>query len=269
VPNIFDGECTSVALCWRLERADGAGLTLTTFDAPLLRDGILHDPQPGMVPAAITRQLGLEPHSSEVGGTLTSDAISAQDLTLGRWDRARVGLSAADWQNNNAGTSDLFAGELGIIQSGDDEFSAELIGAAAKLDRPVCPATSRECRAELGDRQCRVDLAGRTIRADVLGVEGNALELNVALDERYLLGRLRFQTGPNCGLSTVITAVNGSTVYMRDLPRGSIEPGGEVELREGCDKSLETCAARFENAVNFRGEPHLPGNDVLTRFPGV
>jgi hypothetical protein len=40
-------------------------------------------------------------------------------------------------------------------------------------------------------------------------------------------------------------------------------------LFEGCDKQLATCAMRFENALKFRGEPFLPGNDVLTRFPGA
>jgi hypothetical protein len=40
-----------------------------------------------------------------------------------------------------------------------------------------------------------------------------------------------------------------------------------VQLREGCDHVLETCANRFANAVNFQGEPFLPGNDLLTSYP--
>ena len=35
------------------------------------------------------------------------------------------------------------------------------------------------------------------------------------------------------------------------------------------DGLLATCAGRFANAVNFRGEPHLPGMDLLTRYPGA
>ena len=42
-----------------------------------------------------------------------------------------------------------------------------------------------------------------------------------------------------------------------------------VRLIEGCDKQLATCRERFGNAVNFRGEAHLPGNDLLTRYPGA
>ena len=60
----------------------------------------------------------------------------------------------------------------------------------------------------------------------------------------------------------------GPSVTLRDPPFFAPEPGVRVRLTEGCDKSLATCAGRFANAANFRGEPHLPGNDLLTRYPG-
>lgn len=35
----------------------------------------------------------------------------------------------------------------------------------------------------------------------------------------------------------------------------------------GCDKRFETCSARFDNTLNFRGFPAIPGNDFLSRWP--
>ena len=46
---------------------------------------------------------------------------------------------------------------------------------------------------------------------------------------------------------------------------GKTRAGAEW-VREGCDRTLETCQARFGNAVNFQGEPFLPGNDQLARY---
>lgn len=266
---ITDGELTSVAMCWRLERGDGAGLALTSHDAPILSDGALHSSAPGMVPAAITRRLGLDPHSAEVAGALSSEALEPTDLALGRWDAARVLLTAVDWADQAAGAIQLFAGEIGSISASDDEFSAELRGAAARLEEPVCPATSAECRAQFGDKKCRVDLAGRTIVARIISIDGVQLAIDTAVDDRFVLGRLRYLSGANCGLASVITAAGGASVSVRDLPRAPVESGCRVELREGCDKRLETCRDRFANAVNFRGEPHLPGTDLLTRYPGA
>jgi uncharacterized phage protein (TIGR02218 family) len=267
--SIAEGELTSIALCWRMERSDGAGIALTSLDERLVVDGIEHEPAPGIAPASITRRLGLEPHSGEVAGALSADALDEQDLALGRWDGARARLTAVDWQNPDAASADLLGGELGNVSVNGDSFSADLVGAATKLDAPVCPATSPECRAHFGDKRCRVDLAGRTVTANVIASSDGEITLDRAFDERFVLGRLRYMSGGNCGLSTVIIGLAGTVVSVRDFPRAPVEIGCRVELREGCDKRFETCVHRFGNGINFRGEPHLPGNDLLTRYPGA
>jgi uncharacterized phage protein (TIGR02218 family) len=45
----------------------------------------------------------------------------------------------------------------------------------------------------------------------------------------------------------------------------TIAAGDTFTLTPGCDKSLATCRDRFANTVNFRGFPHMPGNDFLVR----
>jgi len=267
--SIVDGELTSVALCWRLERLDGAGIALTSHDQPVTSEGVRHAPTPGMTPAAVTRSLGLQPPSAETAGALSSDAIDETDLSLGRWDGTRVQLTAADWEDPASAPIQLLGGEIGAVNIDGDSFSAELRGAAAALEGPVCPATSAECRAQFGDKQCRVDLAGRTLVAHVVASDGGALTLDMGVDDRFVLGRLRYLSGANCGVTTVVLSAEGVVVEVRELPRAQVENGCRVELREGCDKRFETCVSRFANAANFRGEPHLPGNDLLTRYPGA
>jgi uncharacterized phage protein (TIGR02218 family) len=188
---------------------------------------------------------------------------------MGRWDGARVTLCAVDWQNSDAEPIELVRGELADVTAQGEAFTAELRGTAWKLNEPVCPSTSPQCRAELGDKACRVDLAGRAVRAAVATWSGAELEVGEAVDARFLFGRLRYLSGANCGTESVILGIVGSTVRVRDLPRADVEAGTVIELREGCDKRLETCATRFGNAANFRGEPHLPGMDLLTRYPGA
>jgi uncharacterized phage protein (TIGR02218 family) len=266
---VNDAALTTLAFCWRVERADGAGIALTSHDQGIVRGGIGYAADPGLMPAAIERRLGLEPSSGEVAGALSSDALTETDLALGRWDGATVRLTAFDWSDEDAGPVDLMGGELGEVSLAAESFSAELRGASARLAEPVCPATSPECRARFGDQACRIDLAGRTQSARVVSSSGNTLVLDAAVGDGKSFGRLRYMSGANCGLETVILGVDGATVRVRDLPRADIEASCRVELRDGCDKRFETCVTRFANAVNFRGEPHLPGNDLLTRYPGA
>lgn len=267
--SFFDGPLTRIALCWTVERRDGAGLALTTFDRAIERDGVRFDPAPGMTPAAIVRRPGLEPGSSEVSGSVSSRALSEEDLALGRWDGAAYRLSACDWDDPETAALSLAGGRLGEVDRRGQEFSADLIGTAAALATPVCPVTSPTCRAELGDDRCRVDLAGRTSVARIVSQDGVTVTVDIAVDERLLFGRLRFTSGENCGLGTTIIGVDGGLLRLRDPMPGSVAVGDRVRLTEGCDKTLAVCAARFANAANFRGEPHLPGNDLLTRYPGA
>ena len=267
--SIVDGELTSVALCWRLERLDGAGIALTSHDQPVMSEGTLHEPTPGMSPAAVTRSLGLEPQSGETAGALSSGALDETDLSVGRWDGAQVRLTVVDWQDPSSAPIPLIGGEIGGVNIDGESFSAELSGAAAVLEGPVCPATSAECRAAFGDKQCRIDLTGRTLVGHVTASNGAALTLDIPVDDRFVLGRLRYMSGANCGLATVVLSASGNAIEVRDLARAAVENGCRVELREGCDKRFETCVTRFANAANFRGEPHLPGNDLLTRYPGA
>ena len=269
--NIASGELTTLALCWRLVRRDGAALGFTTHDRDLRIGGLAYRAAPGMLPSAITQAEGLDVDGLDVSGALTNDAITAADLEAGRWDGARVRVFAADWERPDAAPILLARGELGAVSMKGASFEAELRGPTAVLDGPVCEATSPECRAELGDRRCRVDLAGRGLRVAVVGCDADGIvSVEGAGDlARFRFGRLRWLAGANGGVASPVVDAGAGWVRLREPPPFAVPEGTAAELHEGCDKRLETCRDRFANVVNFRGEPHLPGNDLLTRYPGA
>ena len=72
--------------------------------------------------------------------------------------------------------------------------------------------------------------------------------------------------GANAGLEDFVATSAGAEVTLATLPRLTVAVGDRAEIIEGCDKTIATCAGRFGNAANFRGEPYLPGIDLLTRY---
>jgi uncharacterized phage protein (TIGR02218 family) len=269
----LDGDLTTLALCWRIERRDGVAIGLTDHDRDLTIDGLVHRAAPGMTPSAIKRSDGLDADTMDVAGALTSDAIAEDDLLAGRWDGARVMLFAVDWSDadDEASRVDLGEGTIGAVDTRDGAFTAELRGPAAALAGPVVEVTAPECRAELGDKRCRVAMAGRRRFARVVSVADAVVTLDTSEPSvnAYGGGLLRWFSGANGGLESAIAISTGATVTLRAPQPFDAEAGALVELIEGCDKSLATCAGRFANAVNFRGEPYLPGMDLLTRYPGA
>lgn len=266
-------ELTWLAMCWRVVRLDGVALGFTTHDEALTIAGMRYENAPGMTPSAIVRSDGLDVDTMDVGGALRSDAISGEDLALGRYDGAEVRLSMVDWRTPDAGSMVLAHGTLGTVESGtgpDAGFTAALRGPTSSLAVTRIETYSPECRAELGDWRCRVAMRGRTARTVIATSDGEQLVLESGTPEgasSLLEGRLRILSGTNAGIERRIIAVGGVSLVI-DEPL-AVPPGTLVEVREGCDKRFATCAGRFRNAANFRGEPHVPGGDVLTRFPGL
>lgn len=269
---MLNGELTSLAFCWRVERRDGICLGFTTHDRDLEMDGLVYRAAPGMVPSAVSISDGFDGSAFEVAGALSSDAITGQDLQAGRWDGAAVSLFMNDWSEADGEPLKLARGELGDVTVKANGFETELRGPAALLERPVAEQTSPDCRASLGDRRCRVDMAGRirvTRVTAVVSEEAVEVADAAAGSNLYGYGRIRWIGGDNSGLSQAILASDGSRLTLREPPPFAVAPGDLVEISEGCDRRFDTCRARFANAENFRGEPHLPGMDLLTRYPGA
>lgn len=265
----LDEPLATIALCWRVERRDGVAIGLTAHDRDLTVDGFVYRAAPGMTPSAIRRDAGFDADSMDVTGALSGAAISEADLLAGRWDGARVALFAVDWTNPVDPVA-LGEGTIGAVELKRGVLTAELRGIAAALEAPVVESTSPECRAELGDKRCRVAMAGRRRFARVIAADGAELTLDTSEPATggWAGGRLRWLSGGNSGLEDAIGASSGAMVTLRRPPRFDAI-GALVEVDEGCDKSIATCAARFGNAANFRGEPYLPGIDLLTRYPGA
>jgi uncharacterized phage protein (TIGR02218 family) len=272
MPSFLERELTTLAFCWRVERRDGVCLGFTSHDRALAIDGLVYRSAPGMLPSAVSVSADFDSSTLDVSGALTSDSISEEDLAAGRWDRAAVSLFLVDWQDPDGERAALARGELGDVAVKANGFEAELRGPAALLERAVVEQTSPECRAELGDRRCRVDMAARvrTTRAVSMPAEAVvAVAEATAEPSAYAFGRLRWIGGANSGLESPIVASEGSQLTLQEPPPFAVVEGDLVEIREGCDKSFATCIGRFANAENFRGEPHLPGMDLLTRYPGA
>ncbi|WP_313807017.1 DUF2163 domain-containing protein [Sphingobium sp.] len=259
----------TLAFCWRIERRDGVAIGLTSHDRDLEIGQMLYRAAPGMTPCAVRSGIGVEGSDADVEGALVADAISEADLAAGRWDGAALELRLTEWEEPGVLWLLLARGGIGAVARRAGAFTAELVGAMAALKAPVAPSTSPDCRAVLGDRQCRVDLAGRRRVVAVGSVDDAVVTLPGLEAGAYAFGTLRWLTGRNGGIVQAVIDNDGDGVTLADPPAFAVEAGTLALLTEGCDRQLATCADRFGNAVNFRGEPYLPGTDLLTRYPGA
>jgi hypothetical protein len=84
----------------------------------------------------------------------------------------------------------------------------------------------------------------------------------------FAYGKVTFTGGANAGFSMdVKTFAPGVVKLAMTLPY-PLAVGDTYNIVAGCDRLFGTCKNRFNNVVNFRGEPYIPGQDVILRPQG-
>lgn len=263
---------TTFAHVWRITRRDESVFAFTDHDEPLLFDDLVCEPITGLSAGAIEKSVGLNVDTASISGALASEAITEDDLARGLWDGARVDLYRVDWTAPTLCVH-LFAGRIGEVRRGAQAFEAELRGLQAQLNVPVGRVFSRFCDADLGDGRCGKDIEEPAFRGEgvvsaVLGGGAFRADGLEAFEEAWFArGRLVWDAGGESEVATHRLTGGAAVLELLDAPGVALEIGATFVVYAGCDKRFETCRAKFANTLNFRGFPHMPGNDVVQSGP--
>ena len=270
----LERDCTTLCHCWRLERRDGKIFGFTDHDRALTVGGLICEPQSGFTQTEARASLGMAVDAVDIEGALTSDVLNADDIDAGLFDGAGVETLLVDW-SDPARAVPIRKAMIGRISRADGRFVAELESVAASLDRPNGRYLRRNCDARLGDARCGVDLSGGafTGAGEVVALTAPATLLADGLSAFepgwFAFGEIAFETGALAGrvMAVVEHAVAEGDVFLT-LPADEASPaqGDRFTIRAGCDKRFATCKAKFSNPENFRGFPHLPGNDAAYAY---
>lgn len=270
---------TTLCRAWRVTRRDGAVLGFTEHDRDLVVDGITFIAASGIAGSESAAAAGLAVTGTELSGALSADALDPDDLAAGRYDGAGVDLLLVNWQEP-AQHLLVRRGTIGEVRAADGVFTAEIRGRADAFNQSRGRLLTKACDADLGDARCGIDLAdpAHGATAVVAAVEGalrlRVTGLNAFAQGIFARGRAVFSSGANAGFASEVKAhlVDAGGVVLRlwQRPPVAVAEGDALVLTAGCDKRFATCRDRFANAVNFRGFPHMPGNDfvITVAIPG-
>lgn len=259
-------EVTTLATCWKLTRSDGVVMGFTDHDAPLSVDGLQYAAESGFTPTAVAATASLSVDNLDVEGMLDAQAITEADIMAGRYDFAEIEVFQVNAREPQTGRIFLRRGWLGEISLQNGRFVAEVRGLTQKLSQPIGQLYAPACRAELGDNRCNVAIAGFTHSGTIETVDSRSLFADSSRSEEkgyFAAGKITFTSGENAGIAMEIKAF-ADGVFTLALPMPyPVAAGDSYSVQAGCDKNFATCAQRFDNAVNFRGEPHVPGMDRM------
>lgn len=259
----LSSEVTSVAMCWKLTTATGTVLGFTSHSTDLVVSGVTYKSAVGFTPTAIQTGAGLNVDNLDVQGVLDALGIVEADVYAGVYDGAEVEVFLVNWANLNHGIMRLRKGFLGNVKIARQGFEAEIRGLLERFQRSIVEVYTPGCRADLGDARCTVDLGAFTETGTITSVTNRRVFADTTRTEAdgyFLGGLLTWTSGNNSGLSMEVKQYTlATTQFELMLPmRYTVQVGDGYSVYAGCDKAWETCRDKFNNILNFRGEPFVP-----------
>jgi uncharacterized phage protein (TIGR02218 family) len=270
------GGITTVCHCWLVKRADGETYGFTDHDRDVTFDGHVFKAASGLSAGALQQTTGLSVDNSEAVGALSDASVREEDLADGRFDGAEVQSWLVNWADVGARVIE-FCGNFGEVTRKAGAFRVELRGLSERLNQVQGLVYQAGCGAVLGDVRCGIDLglpAYRTTTViteiDVLGrirIDGQTS----FADHWFERGQIEVLSGASAGMSVMVKAdrltAMGRVVDLWHGTGADLAAGDSIRLIAGCDRRAATCRTKFTNFANFRGFPHVPGEDWLTSYP--
>lgn len=268
-------DCTTVCHAWKLTRREGAASGFTDHDTGFEIEGLAYEPSSGFSASEAQKTVGFSVDTVDVEGILSSAGLVEDEIEAGLLDDAKVETLLVNWRNPSD-FAVIRKATIGRITRRDGRFVAELKSAMHALDQPSARYLTRMCDAELGDQRCGFDLDQTGFSGEGEVVEANAPDawrvtgLAAFAAGWFAHGVLIWTSGVRSGRKDRVAdhRVSGDavTLFMSPVAGAPPQPGDTFTIIAGCDKSFATCKAKFANALNFRGFPHLPGNDAAYAY---
>ncbi len=268
---------TTLCHCWKLTRRDNAVQGFTDHDRSITLDGVVYKASTGFTASALESGLGLHVSNMDAAGALSSSGLSDDAIARGDYDGADVEIRRVNWQQPEQNVL-LTKGEIGEIRRTQNGWTAELRSPVWRLAQPAGHLYQYHCDAVLGDKRCgfNVQTAGFFGEGTIAGYDDNLVRVSGFEDfpeGRFSLGVMRILSGVHAAAEMEIRRhfrrAGQDWLEFVFLPNPPPPIGSAVRLSVGCDKSFASCKTIFSNQHNYRGFPHMPGNDYVQAPPST
>jgi len=295
---------TTLAMLWKCKRKDNTIFGFTTHDQDIVyndgTDTVTYLAGSGMTNTAAANKSDMSVDNLEVTGFLQADSITEADVRAELWDDCYIEIRVVNYADLTMGDLKLRAGHTGEIKMANGVFQAEIRGLTQKLTTVIGALYGPLCRAELFSNQgggsggadvidptshylCNLNAATYRQSGSVSSVPdathitpnsgltevGSATPLAPAAAGWFDDGIIHFTSGVLNNYILEIKSWDGTTLTLFLPMPYQPSPSDTFTIEPGCNKTAIMCDQKYNNIVNFRGEPFIPGNDLVLLYPNA
>lgn len=275
----MDKAATTWAVCWRLVDRSGNVLLQTSHDQNILVDAIgldgLYKSSLAVTSSSVKSTGDLAVDNLEIKALLNELGITESAIQDGLYDDVQYTFFLVNWAAPINSGIIFRQGRIGnIITFLSGLANMELRGIKQAYQQGIIQTYQSTCRANFGDARCRVSLGPLTVEGAVAETITPRSSFRatglVSVDGFFEYGLLTFTSGANQGFAREIKLhdATGLVNFLEPFPK-DIQVDDEFEAYPGCPKTfVGGCKEKWNNVVNFRGEPHVPSNDEIIKIGG-
>ncbi len=258
---------TTIAYCWLIKLKNGAQYGFTDYSHEISFDNVVFDPRGIIKNSAIQSDTSIAADNFEIHGMIDHAVITKEDVLSGLYDQAYVEFSAVDYlyPENRAILKSGYVNQIRIV---DDKFYFNIVGLIDRAKCTVSKCYSETCRAKFADVECGVDKNSHLIKGVIAQIISQDKVKVKFTDEsskyRGLFHNAKMDISSGAGeVKMIVSGFNNNiATFYQNIPE-DIKQGDSFVLYPECNKSFQACVEIFNNAINFRGEPHVPGQDEI------
>jgi uncharacterized phage protein (TIGR02218 family) len=282
----FSGLASGAAVEVELtQEVESIGATSHTQDLTLPgHDGVIFKSSQGGVPSTVDAETGHKSAGLSVESVFDSAAaITREAVEAGDWARAKFEMYTVNLRALAMGQLVEFSGRLGRIETEGPAFTAEARPKTSVAEGQVGRLAVAKCDVRrfadaAFDNRCKLARSGTAADGGAMVATGTvtAATDNTAFtdssrseaDDYFTMGEVTFTTGPLAGRTFEVREYDGATktFTLRRAASLRIGVGWEYEALRGCDRTAQTCSAKFNNILNYRGEPFITNIEKMNKI---
>ena len=213
---------------------------------------------------SIKQTIDINFDSSYISFQIDNLSILYSDIINGKYDYMEITISIINY-NNLESAFTIQTGNLGKIEYRDNCFYSTINSIKQKLSCNSNHIYSSNCRNLFCDSRCKLNINNFSTDINITNNENPymlILDNNIESDY-YTNGHLILLESPYKNIRYSIKSHYNNKLYLYNPISITEYLPIKARIFLNCSKTFKACKEKFNNIINFAGEPHVPGNSQI------
>lgn len=263
--NSLEKENLNLIRCYKISLKNNTNLYFTEYSENLIIEKNIYLAQNLFTIKQIKKTSELENLINTITGYIDENYFKQNEINAGKFNNALIEIFLFNIQTDEK--LNLYNGIIKSISIQENIFIMNCNNVSF-LENHLGDTFSPLCNCSFCDDKCKLNkdnfIANGTISEIINNTQIiiNTITIINKPNNYYNNGLITFNYN-NQFYSTEVKTSDGKLIIFKFPLPFELQINNSFQIMIGCDKMFTTCYQKFQNAINFRGQPNIPRNEKI------